>query len=198
VVGVFIGLRASTVNGGAGGDATSAVRGDVKRGAAIVDDAERLYAEDAGLGLQIAEAEIRSQVDEAHAAGADPQLASDLRSNARIQRGLAHALVHSSSFVTDPTAAPNLDGDQLLARLAAIRALHPDLTNIDVADLEASAEDSRHESVLLIGTLIPLAVAILFASLAEVYERRRDLFIACGWAATASGAGLALIVEVVV
>jgi hypothetical protein len=198
VVGVVIGFHASNVHGSAGGDATSAVRGDVKRGAAIVDDAERLYAEDAAIAFQMAEAQIRSEVDEAHAVKADPALTEDLRSDARIQVGLANALVHTSSWVTDPKAAPDIDGAALLQRLAAIRAVHPDLTNIDVAALKASAEDGRRESTLLIGTLIPLAVAVLFASLAEVYEARRRLLVTVGWIATAAGALLAILIEVLI
>jgi hypothetical protein len=187
VIGVIIGYTASTVNGNAGGNATSAVRGDVIRGAAIVNDSQRLYAEDAGIAFQMAEAEIRSQVDSDHASSAEPALAADLRSDARIQTGIANALVMTSSWVHDPTTAPGIDGRDLLAHLAAIRARHPDLTNIDVAGLESAAEDDRRESVLLLAGLIPLAVAVLFGSLAEVEERRRDLLVACGWAATAIG-----------
>lgn len=198
IVGVLIGWRASTISGAAGGDATAAVRGDVKRGAAIVDDAQRLFIEDAGIAYQIAEAEIRSQVDEQHAATADPALAEQLRSDARIQSGLANALVHTSSMVTDPRAAPALDGSDLLDRLADIRAIHPDLTQIDVASTESSAEADRRKSTLLIGTLVPLAVAVLLGSLAEAYNERRRFFLVGGWIAVGASIVLAILVMAVI
>src|SRR4051812_9089158 len=60
VLAATIGLLSSRASGDAGGDATAAIRGDVRRGSEIVNDAARIYAEDAPLAFQVAEADLRA------------------------------------------------------------------------------------------------------------------------------------------
>jgi hypothetical protein len=199
IVGVAIGFRASNLSGAAGGDGTTAVRDDIRRGGAIIDAARKVYAEDAPLAFQMAEVELRADQDRSTAADAtDPLTRQLLRFDAHAQAGLAAALRDTSSWITDPRTAPDLDGADLVDRFEEIRASNPEATQIDVASSQESAEDDRRKSTLLIGALIPVALAVLFGSLAEFDERRRARLVTAGWAAIAVGLVLAVLIEVVV
>jgi hypothetical protein len=195
VLAVIAGFRASTVDGQGSGDTTKAIRGDNKRGEEIRQDAGFLYAEDAPLAYQIAEAQIRSE-EAAKAAADQSGITADLlKAEAAAQGGVA-ALLVNGRLVNTPAQAVELDGAALMARMAELRARTPELTAIDVEGLVADAQDARKESSLLTAALIPFGFALLMGACAQAFIHRRRLLVAVGWGFAVAGAASAIAISV--
>lgn len=196
VLAAAIGLRASTVNGNAGGDATSAVRGDVHRGSEIVQDATRIYAEDAPQAYQVAEADLRAAAATQAAAGATGIAREILAVEAKRQAALAKLLAeHSSTVVQRPGDATSLSSADLMRRLAEVRARYPGLVKVFPEADASAASDLRFKSNLLVAALIPISIGFLCGALAEGFTRLRGRLFLVGSLAALAGLAMAIVVE---
>ncbi len=171
------------------------MREQSKQGSGIVDAAAFLYAEDAPLALQVAEAQIRAEETERVARTESGTTAALLEAEAAAQRELAATLARSSRIVDDPATAPDLTADDLMERLAELRQ-RSELSEIDPTASQVAANDLNYKSSLLLVALIPLAVAFMFGALAQVYPERRTALLVPGAALAVAAAIFAVVVEV--
>lgn len=198
IIGALIGGRAALLNDQGGDQLTDAVNADVRRGARIVGDVQRLYQEDASVALRVAEMQLLSE-ELAVVAGeqSDDEAEAILSGDAEANAFAAETLANSSSLLEgDTLAALGLEGGGLLDRLAEIReersaelrALNPDA-------LQAEAEDQLEASSRLMLLLVVVALAFLFGALAEVRSGSRRLLLIGGYACLGLAGIAGLIIE---
>lgn len=194
-VAAVLGARAAVVSSAASGAWQTAVREEVKRSAALVEDVRYVYAVEAAVALRAA----------ASAVEADELLqTADSLNGAEKAAAEAEAFVHQTSadvlagafhLTIDPKYRAG-DGYDIAARLADIRNEHPELVALDPeATMDKGSEDSWHGWRLVAAT-IPAAVAFLCGSLAQGFPRFRSLLTVAGFVFLAIAASAAVLVEV--
>jgi hypothetical protein len=195
IVAAIVAARASFISSAASGSWQSAVRTEVKRAAAAVEDIRFLYQSEAGPAFAIAKSRLlEDELRKAAAAQQGPVHDALLR-EADVQAGVISALLPASELASGPAYALSSGGFDLGGRIADLRASAPDLVALDPDSIQAAGDRSAGEGVRLTGAAIPISIAVLFGALAQSFvTRRRDLLIA-GWIALAIGAGWAITVE---
>ena len=194
IVAAILGARASLVSSDASGAWQTAVREEVKRSAALVEDVRYVYGAEAAVAVQAAAASIE---------------ADELRKSAGPLNGTAKTAVETEAFVRqtsadvmsgvfDLTNDPKYragDGYDVATRLADIRNQHPELVGLDPgATMDQGSEDSRH-AWLLVAAAIPAAIAFLCGSLAQGFPRYRSPLSVAGFAFVALAITTAALVE---
>lgn len=198
VVTALIGGRAALLGDSGADELNVALREDVRSGARIVGDVRILYEEDASVAHRIAEAELISQEMAAAARREGGNNAAILEAESEAYGTLAEVL-STSAVLTDgePDRAIAAGGEELLARLAEIRAERSDeLKALDPDARQQTAERRAADAALLTAAVIPVAVAFLLGALAEVVPRRRSLLLGSGYLAVAVGVLGAVAIEV--
>src|SRR5918998_4397460 len=129
-VAAVLGARAAVVSSAASGAWQTAVREEVKRSAALVEDVRYVYAVEAAVALRAAAAAI--EADELrHSAGplADAEKAAT-EAEAFVRQASADALAGAFDLTKDPKYRAG-DGYDVAARLADVRNEHPELVALD-------------------------------------------------------------------
>lgn len=198
IIGALIGGRAALLNDAGGDQLGDAVNADVRRGARIVGDVRRLYEEDASVALRVAEMqylgeELSAVADEQSSDQAEAILRGEAEANAFAAESLAST---SALLDGDTQAAAQLDGDDLLVRLALIRSERSaELKALDPDAVQADAEEQLAASSRLMALLVIVAMAFLFGALAEVQSGSRRLLLTGGYACLVLAGVAALVVE---
>ena len=166
----------------------------------MVGDVQRLYQEDVAVAHRIAEAHLLAEA----MTGASERERSDtaelLRSEAQAQATLADVLAEASPLAEgDPRRTIRLDGADLLARLAEIRAERSSgLASLDPDGTQAQAEEQAEASSLLAAAVIPVAFAFLVGALAEVFSGARRALLGVGYGLVLAGIAAAIVIELTI
>jgi hypothetical protein len=196
VVAAIIGARVSMVSSAASESWQSALRTEVKRSAAAMNDVRYLYQTELPVAIRILQARLVQAELQAAAATTTGPAAEALLVEADVQAGIVSGLISSSNLAAQPDYALPSGGFDLARRLADLRAQNPDLVALDPDGLEAAGDKLANKAELLTLALLPTSSGAFLGVLAQPFKRRRGLLLAAGSAALAVGAVMALGVEV--
>ena len=194
-VAAIIGTRAALTSGSASASWQSAVREEVKRAAATVENLNYVYTGQAPAAYRVALAGVLA--DEiaglaAEASGPDRAL---LLSEAEAQRETSRAMAEALGVAVDEGFRKG-DAYDLPAFLADTEQQYPDLLALDPDAKQRAGDDLSLRSVGLVATTIPASIAFLFGALAQGFERRRRALVLIGFAWLAAAVVLPVVVEV--
>jgi hypothetical protein len=196
VVAAIIGARVSMVSSEASDSWQSALRTEVKRSAAAMDDVRYLYQTELPVAIRILQARLVQSELQAAAATTTGPVGEALQVEADVQAGIVSGLISSSTLASKPDYALPSGGFDLAKRLADLRAQNPDLVALDPDGLETAGDKLANKAELLTLALLPTSIGAFLGVLAQPFKRRRGLLLAAGSAALAVGALMALGVEV--
>jgi len=195
VLAALIGWRASLLGGQASSAWQQALRTEIKRGAAVVEDVRFVYQGEAPSALAVARATIRAE--EYRAAG-DALSGTDREAlvvEAETQDSVGAVAGGDFELVTDPKYRTEDGGYDLELRLADVRAEHPDLVALDPDAGQAAGDALARKATLELSATIPVAAAFLLGALSQGFSRRRRPFLVAGFALLAAGLLLAAVIE---
>jgi hypothetical protein len=190
-----LGARAAVLSSAASGAWQTAVREEVKRSAALVEDVRYVYAVEAAVALRAAAEAVEADElwQSADSLGGTEKAIAE--TEAFVRQASADALAQAFDLTKDPKYRAG-DGYDVAARLADVRNEHPELVALDPgATMDKGSGDSRHGWRLVAAT-IPAAVAFLCGSLAQGFPRYRSPLTVVGFAFVALAVGAAVLVEV--
>jgi hypothetical protein len=164
-----LGLRASTLAGDASGALESAVRVEVKHGAADVQDALVVFDE-APFAARAAAVRFRSEELAREAESADPATKQELT----VEAAVAGVVAQSLAAGTDGDEA--LDVDRRLRERRALQELGPE----SAGELAADGDGAGRRAALMALAAVPAGIAFLFGSLGQAFRRGRGLLVALG------------------
>jgi FlaG/FlaF family flagellin (archaellin) len=194
-VAAVLGARAAVVSSAASEVWQTAVREEVKRSAALVEDVRYVYAVEAAVALRAAAAAIEADELRLSAASLGDAEKPAAESEAFVRQTSADALAGVFDLTKDPRYHAG-DGYAVTARLADVRNQHPELVALDPdATMDKGSEDSRHGWRLVAATILA-GIAFLFGSLAQGFPRYRLSLTVAGFAFLALAATAAILVEV--
>jgi hypothetical protein len=195
VVAAVIGFRAAVVSSSASSSWQSALRTEVKRSAAAMEDVRTLYEAELPVALRILEARtFQAELLAAAQQQSGPARAA-LVMEANVQSQVITALSPSSGLATSASYAGSTGGFDLGKALADLRAQSPDLVSLNPDKLESNGDELAHKAQLLTLALIPTSFSALLGVLAQPLKRRRTLLLRLGAVALGAGAIMALAVE---
>jgi hypothetical protein len=195
VVAAAIGFRAASISGSASDSWQSALRTEVKRSAAAMEDVRYLYQSELPIAIQIVEARIlQAQLLDA-SQGVSGATKQTLLLEASVQAQMITALSPSSDLATKPAYALPSGGLDLGKRLADLRAQHQELLALDPDGLQASGDRLAHKAEVMTLALLPTSLAAFLGVLAQAFKRRRTLLLRLGALWLAGGVAVALAVE---
>jgi hypothetical protein len=183
----FVAVRSSS---DASSSWQSALRQEVARGAAAVEDIRYVYAVEAPGAFQVAASEIQAQEYRVAASSAAPDLRSRLEARAQVLEMAVGVIKPSIEMATDAYALPS-GGYDTLKRLSE-RLADPQRVTRDPDGAMAAGDEAAARSVRLMDSIVVVAFAFLFGALAQAFHGARRVFLACGWVALGVGLALAL------
>ena len=173
----------------------SAVRLDLKRATAAVEDIRYIYQAEFPQAVTIMSPRSMAAAYTA-AASADPVNAPALALAANGQTNAASAMEQSIALTSDAKYALPNGGVDLARRLADVRNEKPDLVAIDPAIAQAQGDELAAKSRWLLLALVPLGVCGLIGTLAQAFRRSRTPLLALGAALLSVGLIAAVAAEV--
>ncbi len=196
VLAAVIATRASFLASEAAGHWQQAVRSEIKRAAATVEDVRYLYTSEAPFAYRIAEARVREQALREAAVDATEEVRAALVYDAAVQKALADALLPASEIAADPRYELPEGGFDLSVRLADNRARFPDLVAVDPGPEQASGDRASDKAVMLVAAGLPAGPALFLGALAAALGGHRRRLLMAGAMSLSMAAVLALSVEV--
>ncbi len=173
-----------------------AVRQEVKRASAYVEDIRFVYSSETPVALKVTEARLRQEELAKAIPTAPPTVGPLLAVEQRAQSEVAKALSPNVDLLTDPRYRTP-DGFDVARRLADARAKNPDLVAIDPDVPESQGDDASDHAIRLVAVTPLIAGAFLCGSLAQGVARRRRRWLLAGTAFLVVGVAAAIAVEVV-
>lgn len=200
VAAAIVGTFASMISNDAADSWQSALRTEIKRSAAALNDVSYLYLFEFPGAVRVVFARLATDALSAAAVGQGNEVAQALETEAAVQEQIVGLL--SASMPLTETSAYLLPsgGFDLGRRLADIRVggpEGPELMALDPDGLVAAGDRLAAKASLLTFALIPISLAALLGILAQPLRRRRARLLFGGLAALAGGSLMALIVGVV-
>jgi hypothetical protein len=196
VVAAIIGARASLIANDANDAWQHALRTEVKRSAGAMNDVQSLYQSDLPTAIKILEAQILAEKLQAAQAGQSPAVKHALEVEASVQSQLVTALSPSSELANNPAYALASGGYDLGKRLADIRSASPQMVALDPDGLQTSGDQLAQKAFLMTLALLPASLCALLGVLAQPLRRYRVVLLGSGAVVLASGAVMAILVEV--
>jgi hypothetical protein len=196
VVAAIIGARASMVSSDANDSWQSALRTEVKRSAAAMNDVQTLYQSDLPTAIEVLKAQILTSELQAAEPGQSPAVQQALEVEASVQSQLAVALSSGAELPSDSTYALPSGGYDLGKRLADIRSRNANLVALDPNSLQATGDGLAQKALLLTLALIPTSLCALLGVLAQPLRRHRRALLGSGVVALAVGVVMAIGAEV--
>ena len=194
-VAAVLGARAAVVSSAASEVWQTAVREEVKRSAALVEDVRYVYAVEAAVALRAAAAAVEADELRQSADSLGDAAKSAAESAAFVRQTSADALAGAFDLTKDPRYHAG-DGYDVAARLADVRNQHPELVALDPdMTMDMGSEESRRGWRLVAATILA-AVAFLCGSLAQGFPRYRLPLTVAGFAFVALASAVAILVEV--
>lgn len=198
LVAAVIGVRASFASSSASGAWQQAVREEVKRAAALVEDVRFVYGAEGTTAFQVIEARVRAEELREAAetlTGRDRQI---VLVEAEAWQLLAENMGTGTDLVDDPKYLTDDGRYDLGLRLVDVRNLYPDLVAVDPADPQAQGDEADRQARLGVAATIPVAGAFLFGALAQGFPGRRRWLLGAGVILLATGVVAGILVETVV
>ena len=173
--------RAALLSGDASDQWQQALRQELKRSAAVVEDVRYVYGDEAPLAYDGATLEILAQEYRSAAKDVSPAARSLLLVEARTNEELLKVVTGGSEILKDERYRLEGGGYDLGKRLADVRQENADLITINPDDPQAlgDALSEQATNTISLGALAP--VAFLLGSLGQVFRRRRSLLLWTGW-----------------
>ncbi len=193
-VAAVLGARATVVSSAASEMWQTAVREEVKRSAALVEDVRYVYAVEAAVALRAAAAAVEADELWQSAGSLDDAEKAATEAEAFVQQASADALAGAFDLTKDPTYRAG-DGYDVAARLADVRNEHPELVALDPGATMDTGSGNSSRGWRLVAATIPAAVAFLCGSLAQGFPRYRSPLTIAGFAFVALAAAMAVLVE---
>ena len=197
IVAAVISFRAAIISSSASDSWQSALRSEVKRSAAAMEDVRSLYQSELPIAVRILQARIVQAEMLAEAQGQSGPARQALLQEADVQGQIITALSSSSELATAPQYSLPSGGLDLAKRLADLRATYPDLLALNPDGLETTGDRLAHEAELTILALVPTSVAAFLGVLAQPFRRRRMMLLRLGALALAGGTAMFVVVQVV-
>lgn len=195
VVAAIVGFRAAVISSSAASSWQSALRTEVKRSAAAMEDVRTLYEAELPVALRVLEARtVQAELLAAAQQQSGPARAA-LVMEANVQSQIITALSSNSGLATNADYSLSSGGFDLGRALASLRSQNPDLVSLNPDQLESSGDALAHKAELLTLALIPTSFSALLGVMAQPLKRRRTLLLRLGAVALAAGAIMALAVE---
>lgn len=188
--------RASLVGSAASDEWQRALREELKRAAALVEDVRFVYSAEAPFAFAGAGAAVLAEEERAAASSAAGDVGSGLLTEARGEELLLDAMRPASEILSDEKYHHPDGGFDLIARLADNRARFPDLVAVNPDEAQALGDRLSRKATFLVGAAVAAAVSFLLAALAQVVIRRRTPLLILGWYALAATVVGAVLVEV--
>src|SRR5450830_1480725 len=196
IVAATIGFRAAMISSSASESWQSALRTEVKRSAAALEDVRYLYQTELPMAVRILEARVVGAEMLAAAQGQSGAAKQALLLEASVQDQIISAISSSSNLATKPDYALPSGGFDLGKRLADLRVQYSALLALDPDSLQATGDRLANKAELVSLALIPTSVAAFLGVLAQPFRRRRTLLLRLGVLALAGGAVMAVAVGV--
>ena len=199
IMAAAVGARASIVSSDASDAWQSALRTEVKRSVAAVNDVSFLYLTEYPQATRVLPAKLIGDALRAAAAGQGKAVAQALEDEAALQLGLVDALSATNPLTADSAYVLPSGGFDLGRRLAVIRSggsEGPELLALDPDGLVATGDRLADKAMLLACALIPIGLCAFLGILAVPVRRRRRMLLAGGVVVLICGAAMALAVEV--
>ena len=173
-----------------------AVRQEVKRAAAYVEDIRFVYSSETPVALKVTEARLRQEELAKAIPTAPPTVRSLLEVEQRAQSEVAKSLAENVDLLSDPSYRTP-DGFDVARRLADARAKNPDLVALNPDIAESGGDDASDHAIRLVAVTPLIAAAFLCGSLAQGVPRRRRGWLSVGTVFLLVGVAAAVAVEVV-
>ncbi|MDQ3552977.1 MAG: hypothetical protein M3395_00995 [Chloroflexota bacterium] len=196
VLAAILATRASFLAGEAAGHWQQAVRSEIKRAAATVEDVRYLYTSEAPFAYRIAEARVREQALRDAATDATEEARAALVYDADVQKALADALLPASEIAADPRYELAEGGFDLAMRLADNRARFPELVAVDPGPEQAAGDRASDKAVMLVAAGLPVGLTLFLGALATAFRGHRRRLLAAGAMSLATATMLALGIEI--
>jgi hypothetical protein len=199
VVGVTLGGRASLISSDAGDGWQSALRLEVKRAAAAVEDVRFVYESEGPIAFDVRQIRTRAAALRRLATASDPDVRSQLLLEARAQDLYAKNLASGiAKELTGPRYLTPQGGFDAAKRLADQRAKTPDLRDIDPTEAQEAGDRASRKSIVMMAATIPAALGFLLGAFGEAFPRPRRWFVLAGGLCVLGAAVVGLIAEVAV
>ena len=173
----------------------SAVRLELKRATAAVEDVRYLYQSELPQAVTVLSARSQAAAYTA-AASANPAGAPALTIAANGQLNAASAMEGSVPLVGDTKYALPEGGVDLARRLSDLRNESPDLVGIDPDAAQAEGDALAAKSGWLLLALIPLGICALLGTLAQAFRGSRAILLMAGSVLLGAGVIAAVLAEV--
>ncbi len=196
VLAAIVGARSTAIANDATDLWQSALRTDVKRSAAALEDIRYVYQAEVPVALVVMGGRLKADELRTAAAATTGEAAVRLALEADVETGVVSAIEGTSSLVTDPAYALPGGGVNLGQRLADERATSQYLVDLDPDALAEEGDHLAGKGSSMTLALLPLGFAALFGAMAQPFWRARRLLLAAGAGALGIGAAIALMVEV--
>ncbi|MFN2467085.1 MAG: hypothetical protein ABR521_02990, partial [Gaiellaceae bacterium] len=196
VAGVALGARATLLEGDATDLWQSAVRQEIKRAAASVEDVRFVYAAEGPQVFAIDVARLRAEELRRAAGRAAGETQTELRLEARtfseyVRQTARPPLPVSRRYLT---ATGGFDAAR---RLADNRRRYPDLVAIDPDRPQERGDDLGRRAIFEMAATIPAALAFFLGALSQVFRRPRRPFLLAGAVSLATAVAAGIVLEVV-
>src|SRR3954468_7999925 len=153
IVAAILGARASLVSSDASGAWQTAVREEVKRSAALVEDVRYVYGAEAAVAVQAAAASVEADELRKSAGPLNGAEKTAVETEAFVRQTSADVMSGVSDLTNDPKYRAG-DGYDVATRLADLRNQHPELVELDPgATMDQGSEDSRHAWLLYVAAI---------------------------------------------
>jgi hypothetical protein len=195
IAAAVVGALASGLTSDASDAWNSAVRTELKRATAAMEDVRYVYQAEFPQAISVMSARAQA-AGYAAAASADPGNAVAYTIAAGGQANAASALEQSVPLVTDPKYALPNGGVDLARRLADQRAQNADLVALDPGAIQAQGDALAAKAHWLLLALIPLGACALFGTLAQAFRRWRPALLGVGSVLLGAGVIAAIAAEV--
>lgn len=196
VVGIALGARAALVRSSATDAWQGALRAEIKRAAAAVEDVRYVYVAEAPVAFEVDEAKLRAAEARRGAAGASGVARRALLVEARTQELVAKTLGQSiQEGLANPRYQTKSGGFDVARRLADQRSRYPDLVKIDPEQDQRHGDRLSRHAFLEMAATIPAALAFMLGAFAEAFGRRRRPLLVAGFVALGAAAVLGAVIE---
>jgi hypothetical protein len=195
IVAAILGARAALLASDGSDAWQSAVRQEVKRDAALVEDVRFVFGDEGRNAFRVAQARVRSQAYREAAPSAPGPVGDALLLEADALDQVAAALVPSAVMASDPKYGLPDGGFKTAARMTDVRAEHPDLLAVNPDSPQQTGDVVVARSLRMLTAAILVAFALFFGAVAEAFPRPRRLLLGLGSVALIVGAAFGLAVE---
>lgn len=189
VVATIVTLIAVNASGDSSDAWQSALRADVARGVAAVQDIRYVYEVEAPAAFGVAGSEVQAEEYRRAASSAPPMVRAGLELRAQAL-DLALDTVRGGAEMAVPAyalPAGAYDTRRRLADRIGARGADPTYVARDPDGLMALGDAAAARSVRLMDSLVVIAFAFLFGALAEAFARWRQTLLRFGWLALGAG-----------